>query len=190
MKSTDIPCNTPCVRLIQGDITTADVDAIVNAANSRLAGGGGVDGAIHTTAGPELLDAGRHIVQNQGLLPPGQAVITPGFNLKARYVIHTVGPVWRGGTNNEKELLASCYRSCLKLAQGYQLKSIAFSAISCGVYGYPHEPAARIALSTLLTYGSGTGIKDIYVYLFSRSMFQIWDTVLARLIRGHGTKHY
>jgi O-acetyl-ADP-ribose deacetylase (regulator of RNase III) len=166
--------------LIQGDITTAGVDVIVNAANAQLAGGGGVDGAIHRASGPKLLQAGRKIVQKHGLLLPGQAVITPGFNLKAPYVIHTVGPVWRGGTHGEAEQLASCYRSCLDLAKAYRLKSIAFPAISCGVFGYPKDTAAAVSLAELLKRGADSGLSSISVYLFSVSIFTIWATQFAQ----------
>ncbi len=133
------------ITLIESDITTLDVDAIVNAANSSLLGGGGVDGAIHAAAGPELLAVCREI----GGCAAGQAVLTPGFNLPARHIIHTVGPQWRGGGNNEHTLLANCYRSCMEIAAGNMFSSIAFAAISCGAYGFPIEEAAEIAISTL-----------------------------------------
>jgi len=138
----------PRFEVIEADITTLQVDAIVNAANETLLGGGGVDGAIHHAAGPELLAACRAIPEvRPGLrCPTGQARVTAGFRLPAKFVIHTVGPVWRGGAHGEAELLASCYWQSLLLAQNHEVASIAFPAISCGVYGYPHEAAAIVAL--------------------------------------------
>ncbi len=129
------------IEIHRGDITQLDVTAIVNAANTGLRGGGGVDGAIHRAAGPGLGDACARI----GGCPTGNAVITPGFNLKARYVIHTPGPVWRGGHHGEAELLASCYRNSLGIAAREKFQSIAFPGISTGVYGYPAEAAAEVA---------------------------------------------
>ena len=139
--------------IVRGDITKLDVDAIVNAANTALLGGGGVDGAIHRAAGPELLAACRALpeVRPGVRCPTGEARITPGFRLKARYVIHTAGPVWRGGGKNERELLASCYRSSMALARDHHVDSIAFPAISCGIYGFPIEDAAAIAAREICT---------------------------------------
>jgi O-acetyl-ADP-ribose deacetylase (regulator of RNase III) len=133
------------IEIIVGDITTVDVDAVVNAANTSLLGGGGVDGAIHRAAGPELLEACRGI----GGCPTGEARITPGFQLPARWIIHTVGPVWHGGDSNEAQLLESAYRSSLELARRNDVDSIAFPAISTGAYRFPHELAAEIALRTM-----------------------------------------
>ena len=134
--------------IVRTDITTLHVEAIVNAANETLLGGGGVDGAIHRAAGPQLLEACRLLPQTKPNVrcPTGQARITDGFKLAAKFVIHTVGPVWHGGSRNESDLLASCYRESLKLAAENAVHSIAFPAISCGVYGYPIAPAAAIAV--------------------------------------------
>jgi len=139
------------LQVVFGDITNLAVDAIVNAANERMLGGGGVDGAIHRAAGPALLDACRAVpeVRPGVRCPTGESRITPGFRLPARHVIHTVGPVWQGGAAGEPELLASCYRSALELAREHRVKSIAFPAISCGVFGYPVERAATVAVSTI-----------------------------------------
>ena len=136
------------LQVITGDITRQEVDAIVNAANEWMLGGGGVDGAIHRAAGPELLAACRAVAEvRPGVrCPTGEARITPGFRLRARFVVHTVGPVWRGGTNGEHELLASCYRASLALAQDHGAASIAFPAISTGVFGFPLAQASEIAV--------------------------------------------
>jgi len=142
------------IEVVEADLTTLNVDAIVNAANETLLGGGGVDGAIHRAAGPELLRACRAIpeVAPGVRCPTGEARITPGFRLPARSVIHTVGPVWRGGDRGEADLLASCYRASLRLAGEHAIATIAFPAISCGVYGYPIEAAVAIAVREVRAY--------------------------------------
>ena len=156
----------PTLQAIQADITTLRVDAIVNAANETLLGGGGVDGAIHRAAGPELLDSCRCI----GGCNTGLAKLTPGFELPANYVIHTVGPVWQGGQRGESRLLESCYRECIALAERNQISSIAFPAISTGVYGYPIQAAAQIAVAAVSNAVEGTSIIGEVVFCcFSKS---------------------
>ncbi len=163
----------PRLSLVLGDITTLDVDVVVNAANSSLLGGGGVDGAIHRAAGPELLDHCRTL----GGCPTGQARMTPGFGLTARWIVHTVGPVWHGGDAGEPELLASCYRCSLGLADQVGATSIAFPAISTGVFGYPREAAAAIAVATIRS--TPTAVADVRFVSFDRTTWEIYDRLLG-----------
>lgn len=167
------------IDVIQADITQLDVDAIVNAANERMLGGGGVDGAIHRAAGPRLLQACRAVpeVRPGVRCPTGEARITPGFDLAARFVIHTVGPVWRGGTRGEAELLAACYRNSLALAEAQGLSSIAFPAISCGVYGYPVDSAASIAVRSL---AMASRVECVLLCAFDAAMLQVLRAALHR----------
>ncbi len=169
--------------IMQGDITRQATDAIVNAANSGLMGGGGVDGAIHRAGGPAILEECKQIVANQGRLPTGQAVITTGGNLKAKYVIHTVGPVWRGGNNNEAALLESAYRESLKLAAAQKLVSISFPSISTGAYGYPLAEAASIALKTAASFLSSQAsyLKEVIFVLFDDRSYQAYAAALERV---------
>lgn len=160
----------------RADITTLRVDAIVNAANETLLGGGGVDGAIHRAAGAELLAACRVI----GGCPTGQARVTPGFLLPARWVIHTVGPVWRGGGSGEPELLASCYRACLAAADSVEAHTVAFPAISTGVYGYPIRQAAQIAVNTLS--GTPTNVRQATLVAFNAETAAAYAGLLDRSV--------
>lgn len=166
------------IEIMLGDITFLELDAIVNAANSHLLGGGGVDGAIHRAAGKNLLDACRLLNGCE----TGEAKITPGFNLNARYIIHTVGPIWKGGESNEAYFLASCYRSSLKLAEAYKLNSIAFPAISTGVYAYPKDSAARIAIGTIKEeIPKLHSVKKIILCAFCKENYQLYRKYLQTL---------
>ncbi len=161
------------LEVLRADITKLKVDAIVNAANTTLLGGGGVDGAIHRAAGPELLEECREI----GGCPTGEARLTRGYRLPAKHVIHTVGPVWRGGTHGEPDLLASCYRNSLRLAVENGIRTIAFPAISCGVYGYPIEQAAKIAVREC---SSAIGLDQIILVCFGEEVCGALERALGR----------
>ncbi|GGY27697.1 macro domain-containing protein [Rhodanobacter panaciterrae] len=163
------------------DITTLRVDAIVNAANPSLLGGGGVDGAIHRAAGPALLEACRALPESAPGVrcPTGEARMTPGFALAARYVIHTVGPIWHGGTRDEAQFLALCYRHTLRLLREHRLRTIAYPAISCGVYGYPAANAAEVAVRTLRDELAGDDAIDVTLCCFSESMRAIFQRALS-----------
>jgi O-acetyl-ADP-ribose deacetylase (regulator of RNase III) len=171
----------PTLRAVEADIVTLAVDAIVNAANESLLGGGGVDGAIHRAAGPGLLEECRRL----GGCPTGDARITGGHRLPARFVIHTVGPVWRGGARGEAALLASCYRRCLEVASEGGLRSIAFPGISTGVYGYPPEAAARVAVGTVReVLRVPTSLEEVIFCCFSRDALEIYESLLAGTSAG------
>lgn len=160
-----------------GDITKLKVDAIVNAANTSLLGGGGVDGAIHRAAGPKLLEECKTL----GGCPTGEAKITRGYNLPAKFVIHTVGPVWRGGKNKEDQLLANCYRNSLKLAVEHNIKSIAFPAISTGVYAFPIERASKIAINTVKNFLlTNSNIEKVIYCCFSAIDYEVYKSELNK----------
>jgi O-acetyl-ADP-ribose deacetylase (regulator of RNase III) len=163
------------IQIIQGDITLQQVEAIVNAANNSLLGGGGVDGAIHRAAGPELLEECRRL----NGCPTGAAKITKGYHLPARWVIHTVGPVWRGGANEEEQLLAACYRNSLQLAQHYQIKTIAFPSISTGAYRFPIKRAAGIAVTEIGKFLESNGLPElVQIVCFDDRTFQVYRDML------------
>ncbi|MEN3040764.1 MAG: O-acetyl-ADP-ribose deacetylase [Bacteroidia bacterium] len=170
------------VVVLRGDITQVAADAIVNAANEALLPGGGVSGAIHRAAGPELAEACRAVAP----CPTGEARITPGFRLPAKHVIHAVGPIWRGGTHGEAELLARTYRSALSLAKEYGLRTVAFPSISTGIYGYPVEEAAPIALRILLE--EAPSFETLYMVAFDEKTFQVYERTLTDMTGQHGER--
>jgi O-acetyl-ADP-ribose deacetylase (regulator of RNase III) len=172
----EAPAMASKISVLETDITTLAVDAIVNAANETLLGGSGVDGAIHRAAGPELLAECRTL----GGCPTGQAKITAGYRLAAKHVIHTVGPVWTGGRHGEPELLASCYRSCFQIARDHNLATIAFPAISCGVYRFPISSAVEIAVGeTRAELDRSPGIEQVIFACFSSEIYQTYQRALA-----------
>jgi O-acetyl-ADP-ribose deacetylase (regulator of RNase III) len=179
----EITVNRTKIQLLEGDITKQDTDAIVNAANSGLMGGGGVDGAIHRAGGPAIMEECRKIRDKIGRLLPGKAVITTGGNLKAKYIIHTVGPVWHGGDRGEAETLASAYLESLKLAAAKGLKSISFPAISTGAYGYPPELAAKVALRAVLFFvNDSTALEEVRFVLFDTRTYRIYADTLSAMV--------
>lgn len=183
-QATEVTINQVKLRIIQGDITKQSTDAIVNAANPSLMGGGGVDGAIHRAGGPAILDECKQIVSRQGRLPTGKAVITTGGNLKAKYVIHTVGPIWHGGNKGEPELLASAYQESLKVAAENNLNSISFPSISTGAYGYPVSKASKLAIDAVITFflsHSTTSLKEAVFVLFDSQTFGAYSSALREI---------
>jgi O-acetyl-ADP-ribose deacetylase (regulator of RNase III) len=184
MEKSEFKLGQTVVQLIKGDITTVDADAIVNAANSSLLGGGGVDGAIHHKGGPAIMEECKAIRQKiwpEGL-PTGKAVITSGGKLKAKYVIHTVGPVWHGGKRKEAELLREAYMNSLQLAASKGLRTIAFPSISTGAYGYPVEKASRVALETVKDFIEKEATLDKVVFvLFSDEIFKVYQQTAEKL---------
>jgi len=166
--------------LVRGDITQAETEAIVNAANSSLMGGGGVDGAIHRAGGPKILEECKAIVARQGRCGTGEAVITSGGNLKARYVIHTVGPVWSGGGRNERELLSDAYRNSLRFAKENHIRSISFPSVSTGAYRFPIEEAAGIALSTVRDFLTEHPMDEVRFVLFSENDLKVYEDAFRK----------
>lgn len=172
----------PKIELLKGDITKLQVDAIVNAANSSLLGGGGVDGAIHRAAGPELLEECKKIIAQIGSCPPGNAVITGAGKLNCKYIIHTVGPIWRGGFYNESQVLRQAYLNSLKLAKDYQIKTIAFPNISTGAYGFPKELASDVAINAVEEFlKENPEIEKVIFVCFDEENYQIYKTKLSNV---------
>ncbi len=181
-----ITINGATLRVNQGDITREATDAIINAANSGLMGGGGVDGAIHRAGGPAILEECKKIVAERGRLPTGQAVITTAGNMPAKHVIHTVGPVWHGGRHGEPDLLTSAYRESLQLAAKENLTSVAFPAISAGIYGYPMKEAAAIAVGTATDFlRTPSSVKDVVFVLYNDTAYYAFQKALEALQEGN-----
>jgi len=180
----EVIINQTRLSIIQGDITKQATDAIVNAANPGLMGGGGVDGAIHRAGGPAILEECKQIVASQGRLPTGKAVITTGGNLTAKHVIHTVGPIWQGGNKGEASLLESAYRQSLKLAAAHNLTSVSFPSISTGAYGYPVAEAARVATAAVISFlrEQVTSVKEVVFVLFDSRTYDAYSSALAEVI--------
>ena len=176
--------NQARLSIIQGDITKQATDAIVNAANPGLMGGGGVDGAIHRAGGPAILEECKQIMAKQGHLPTGKAVITTGGNLKAKYVVHTVGPIWQGGNKGEATLLESAYRESLKLAAEHNLTSVSFPSISTGAYGYPVAEAAKVAIKAVVSFlrEQVTSLKEVVFVLFDSRTYEAYSSALEEVI--------
>jgi len=176
------------LRITQGDITQQSTDAIVNAANPSLMGGGGVDGAIHRAGGPAILQECKKIIARQGRLPAGKAVITTAGNLKAKYVIHTVGPIWHGGNKGEPELLASAYQESLKVAAENNLNSVSFPSISTGAYGYPIDQATKVALNAAITFlgQSDTSLREVVFVLFDSRALGAYSSALREMAEERG----
>jgi len=178
----NIKINEVIISLIQGDITHQTTDAVVNAANSTLMGGGGVDGAIHRAGGPTILEQCKEIIAKIDTLPTGKAVVTSAGNLKAIYVIHTVGPVWYGGSKDEPELLASAYRESLMLAEELSVRSISFPSISSGAYRYPLDQAAKIAIEAMVEFArnEAKSVKEVVFVLFDQRTYSAYENVLSK----------
>ena len=180
----EVKINQTKLAIIQGDITRQATDAIVNAANPGLMGGGGVDGAIHRAGGPAILEECKQIVAEQGRLPTGKAVITTGGNLRAKHVIHTVGPIWQGGNKGEAALLESAYRESLKLAAERNLTSISFPSISTGAYGYPVAEAARVAIKVAVSFLTEqvTSLTEVVFVLFDSRTYEAYSSALEEVV--------
>jgi O-acetyl-ADP-ribose deacetylase (regulator of RNase III) len=184
---TEVVISGTRLRLLQGDITLEQVDAIVNAANSGLMGGGGVDGDIHRAGGPAILKECKRIVRERDRLPAGQAVLTTGGLLPARHVVHTVGPVWHGGRSGEAETLASAYRESLSVAVREGLRTVSFPSISTGAYGYPLDLAARVALRAVLSFlESGAPLEEVRFVLFDRRTYEAYTDALDEVAGEKG----